>query len=54
MTLYDLLDAQYLLVRAYVRNVMFFATLPYYLAEEHRPHDACNAGTLNLSDGPDR
>jgi hypothetical protein len=36
MTLPDLYDFQHLIFRAYVRNVMFFVTLPYHLAREER------------------
>jgi hypothetical protein len=36
MTLRNLLDVQEVMFRAYVRNVMFFATLPYHLAHEVR------------------
>ena len=36
MTLRDLLDIQDLMLRAYVRNAMFLATLPYHLAQEMR------------------
>jgi hypothetical protein len=32
----DLRDFQDFILGAYVRNVMFFATLPYYLAREIR------------------
>jgi hypothetical protein len=32
----DLRDVHELMFRAYVRNVMFLATLPYRLAEEMR------------------
>ena len=37
MTFPNLHDVQQLMLRAYVRNVMFFATLPFYLAQEMRP-----------------
>ena len=36
MTLQHLLDFQELMFRVYVRNVMFFATLPYYAEQECR------------------
>jgi hypothetical protein len=36
MTYQHLYDLQELMMRTYVRNVMFFATLPYYLAQEVR------------------
>jgi hypothetical protein len=36
MTFRDLLDVQDLMFRAYVRNMMFLATLPYHLAQEMR------------------
>jgi hypothetical protein len=45
MTLSALLDAQDIMFRAYVRNMMFFATLPYHVAQEMRRHGACEAGT---------
>jgi hypothetical protein len=36
MTFLNLHEVQQLMLRAYVRNVMFFATLPYYVAQEMR------------------
>ena len=36
MTFHDLHDFQDVMFRAYVRNVMFFAALPYHLAQEMR------------------
>jgi len=36
MTVFDLLDFQEFMFRACVRNVMTFATLPYYLTQETR------------------
>ena len=36
MTFDDLRDFRELMFRAYVRNLMFFATLPYHLATEMR------------------
>jgi hypothetical protein len=36
MTLRDLSDFQDFMFRNYVRSVMLFATLPYYLADERR------------------
>jgi hypothetical protein len=49
MTLRDLLDAQDLMFRACVRNMMFFATLPYHLVQEMRRHGACETGTQDPS-----
>ena len=40
MTFRDLLDVQDLMFRAYMRNVMFLATLPYNLAQEMRRNRA--------------
>jgi radical SAM superfamily enzyme with C-terminal helix-hairpin-helix motif len=40
MSLQHLLDFQELMFRAYVRNVMFFATLPYYAEQECRREHA--------------
>ena len=37
MILSSLHDIQQVMLRAYVHNVMFFATLPFYLAQERRP-----------------
>ena len=37
MTLPNLHDFQLLMLRACVRNAMFFATLPFYLAQETHP-----------------
>jgi hypothetical protein len=34
MTLRDLREFQELMFRAYVRNMMFLATLPYHMAQE--------------------
>jgi hypothetical protein len=34
MTFDDLIDFQEHMISAYVRNVMMFATLPYYLVQE--------------------
>jgi hypothetical protein len=35
----DLLDFQEVMFRAHVRNLIFFATLPYYLTQQiHRHH----------------
>ena len=36
MTLRDLREFQELMFRAYVRNMMFLATLPYHVAQEMR------------------
>ena len=36
MTFPNLHDVQQLMLRAYVHNVMLFATLPFYLAQEMR------------------
>ena len=36
MIVRDLLDFQALMFRAYVRNAMFLATLPYHMAQEMR------------------
>jgi len=36
MTLRDVRDFQELMFRTWVRNVMFFVTLPYHLAQEMR------------------
>jgi hypothetical protein len=36
MTIRDLLDLQEFMLCACVRNVMAFATLPYYLTQERR------------------
>jgi len=39
MTGNDLLDFQEIIFRASVRNLIFFATLPYYLTQQiHRNH----------------
>ena len=37
MTFPNLHDIQLLMLRAYARNAMFFATLPLYLAQEMHP-----------------
>jgi hypothetical protein len=37
MTLPHLHEFQLLMLRVYVRNAMFFATLPFYLAQESHP-----------------
>ena len=52
MTGNDFLDLQEVMFRAYVRNVIFFATLPYHLTQEmHRDHaeDADDARTSGPS-----
>jgi hypothetical protein len=45
MTFGDLRDFQELMLRAYVRNMMFFATLPYHLATE--THGDCMPASAN-------
>ena len=48
----DLLDFQEVMFRAHVRNLIFFATLPYYLTQQiHRNHawDADGARTSDPS-----
>jgi hypothetical protein len=37
MILQNLHNVQQVILRAYVQNVMFFATFPFYLAQERRP-----------------
>jgi hypothetical protein len=52
MTSNDFLDFQEVIFRAYVRNLIFFATLPYYLMQQiHRNHawDADGARTPDPS-----
>ena len=52
MTTNDLLDFQEVMFRAHVRNLIFFATLPYYLTQQiHRNHawDADDARTSDPS-----
>ena len=50
MTCNDLLDFQEVMFRAHVRNLIFFATLPYYLTQQiHRNH-AWDAGGARTSD----
>jgi hypothetical protein len=41
MTLRDPSDFQHLMLHAYVRNVMFFVTLPHHLAQETRHNRTC-------------
>jgi hypothetical protein len=45
----DLHDFQLLMLRAYVRNAMFFATLPFYLAQEPHPVPARSRRTSQTS-----
>jgi hypothetical protein len=40
MTVRDLYEFQQLTFRAYMQNVMFFATLPYHLAQEPQQNRA--------------
>jgi hypothetical protein len=49
MTLRALLDAQDIMFRAYVRNMMFFATLSCRFAQEMRRHGAPEAGAQGSS-----
>jgi hypothetical protein len=50
MTGNDFLDFQEVMFRAYVRNVIFCATLPYYLSQQiHRNH-AWDADGARISD----
>jgi hypothetical protein len=50
MTSNDFLDFQEVTFRAYVRNVMFFATLPYYLTQQIRRNPAWDADGARTSD----
>ncbi len=55
MTFHDLRDFQDLMLRAYVRNLMFFATLPYHLAGDmRRVPQRSSAARQNRSVGGDR
>jgi hypothetical protein len=45
MTFRDLSDFQDLMFRNYLRSVMFFATLPYYLTHEIRRNHRCEGGS---------
>ena len=57
-------DVQQAMLRACVRNVMFFATLPFYLTQEMRPTPArsrragsnqlCTARRRASAGGPER
>ena len=50
MTSNDFLDFQEVIFRAYVRNLIFFGTLPYYLTQQiHRNH-AWDADGVRTSD----
>jgi hypothetical protein len=52
MTGNDFLDFQEVIFRAYARNLVFFATLPYFLTQQiHRNHawDADGAETSDPS-----
>jgi hypothetical protein len=55
-TVLNIHDVQQLMLRAYVRNVMFFATLPFYLAQEmwHVPQRSHGAGTTSSASRDDR
>ena len=48
MTFHGPLNFLELMFRAYVRNMMFSATLPYHLAQDMRRNRACEG----VSEGP--
>jgi hypothetical protein len=52
MTFPDLHDFQLVMLRACVHNVMFFATLPFYLAQETHPVPARSRRTGQTSPTP--
>jgi hypothetical protein len=54
MTFGDLRDFHELMLRAYVRNMMFFATLPYHLATEMRGDRMRCLGARIRSESVDR
>jgi len=54
MTFPDLHDFQLLMLRACVRNAMFFVTLPFYLAQETHPVPARSRGQTSSAPQDDR
>jgi hypothetical protein len=52
MTFPDLHDFELLMLRACVHTTMFFATLPFYLAQEGRPATARSRHTGQTSSVP--
>jgi hypothetical protein len=52
MTSNDLLDFQEVMFRAYVRNVIFFATLPYYVTQQIHRHQALDAAAAEATESP--
>ena len=50
MTGNDLLDFQEVMFRAHVRNLIFFATLPYYLSQQIHRNPAWGADGARASD----
>jgi len=49
MTGHDLRELQELMIRAYVRHLMFLVTLPYHLLRETRRNRASAADTRALA-----
>jgi hypothetical protein len=52
MTFPNLHDFELLMLRAYVHTAMFFATLPFYLAQETHPVPARSRRTDQTSSAP--
>jgi hypothetical protein len=50
MTLFDFYDFQHLMLRAYVRNVMVFVTLPYHIAQEARKNRTSERSSQSVRD----
>ena len=52
MIVHNFHEAQQVMLRTFVRNMMFFATLPLYLAQETRPVPARSRRTGQTSSAP--